>query len=347
LSGVRGKVEPWVRGWWAGKGGAPGAALSLLTLPLEGFYRLLVALRRAAYDIGLLRSMQAPIPVVSVGNLVVGGTGKTPVTAWLVRRLQEMGARPAVLLRGYGDDEARLHRTWSPGAPVITGSDRAKSASEAAASGATVAVLDDGLQHRRLARDLDIVLIAAEHPFPGRCLPRGPYREDASSLSRADLVAVTRRTAPDAQVEETLRRVSLAAPKQPTAVLRLAPAGWTDLQGLPASAPTGDVIAVTGVAYPGSFERLLAASLPGAVELLAFPDHHAFTVEDVRRIRARAGSRTVVVTEKDAVKLAALPAELPTVRVLVLTVHAERGERAIDDALQRTVFGRARAAEAP
>jgi tetraacyldisaccharide 4'-kinase len=130
-------------------------------------------------------------------------------------------------------------------------------------------------------------------------------------------------------------------------VLRLAPAGWTDVQGSPVGPPAGPVLAVTGVADPGSFERLLGASLPGQVELLAFPDHHAFGASDARRIRALAGSRTVVVTEKDAVKLAALSAELPEVRVLVLAVHPERGERAIEDALQRTVFGRAPAAEAP
>jgi tetraacyldisaccharide 4'-kinase len=257
-----------------------------------------------------------------------------------------MGARPAVLLRGYGDEEVRLHRSWGRGAEVIAGADRAGGALQAARSGATVAVLDDGLQHRRLARDLDIVLIAAEHPFPGRCLPRGPYREGASALARADLVAVTRRTAADAEVEETLRKVALAAPRQPTAVLRLAPSGWADLDGNPGGPPAGDVLAVTGVADPCSFERLLVASLQGGVDLLAFPDHHAFDAADARRITALAGTRTVVVTEKDAVKLGALAGLLPPVRVLVLEVLPERGERAILDALERAVFGPRRTAEA-
>jgi tetraacyldisaccharide 4'-kinase len=274
--------------------------------------------------------------VVSVGNLVVGGTGKTPVTAWLVRRLEEMGARPAVLLRGYGDDEVRLHRRWNPGTPVIAGADRARGAAEAAARGATVALLDDGLQHRRLARDLELVLVAAEHPFPGRLLPRGPYREGSAALGRADLVAVTRRTAPDAQVEETLRKVRVAAPRRPTAVLRLTPRGWTGLGGEPIPAPRGAVLAVASVADPGSFRRMVEACGAGPVELLAFPDHHAFDASDARRIHDAARGRTVVVTEKDAVKLEALAPLLPAVRVLALGVEAERGEDALDDALRRT-----------
>jgi tetraacyldisaccharide 4'-kinase len=309
--------------------------LSLLSLPLEALYRSVVALRHAAYRAGVVRALRAPIPVVSVGNLVVGGTGKTPVTAWLAQRLQEMGARPAVLLRGYGDDEVRLHRRWNPETPVIAGRDRARAAAEAAARGATVALLDDGLQHRRLARDLEVILIAAEQPFPGRLLPRGPYREGSGALGRADLVAVTRRTAADAQVEETLRRVALAAPERPTAVLRLAPRGWTGLGGEPAKAPTGPVLAVASVAEPELFRRLVERCGVGPVELLAFPDHHAFDVSDAARIQRMAQGRTVVATEKDAVKLEALAQLLPDVRVLALGVLPERGAGALDDALRR------------
>jgi tetraacyldisaccharide 4'-kinase len=306
-------------------------------VPLEALYRSIVALRQIAYRGGILRSLRASIPIVSIGNLVVGGTGKTPVTAWLVRRLQEMGARPAVLLRGYGEDEALLHRRWNPDAPVFTGADRVEAAQRAAASGATVALLDDGLQHRRLARDLEVVLVAAEQPFPGHLLPRGPYRESPSALARADLVAVTRRTAADAEVEETLRKVARVAPRRPTAVLRLAPRGWTELNGAPAEHPPGAVLAVTSIAEPALFRRLVEESSGGAaVELLAFPDHHVFDVDDAGRIRRAAGARVVVVTEKDAVKLEGLADLLPPVRVLALAVHAERGEHELDDALRRT-----------
>ena len=336
---LRKRLEPWVRSWWAGERGLPGAALSLLALPLEALYRSAVALRSLAYDGGVLRSVRAPIPVVSVGNLVVGGTGKTPVTAWLVRRLQEMGARPAVLMRGYGDDEVQLHRQWNPGAQVLANRDRVRAASDAAAQGATVAVLDDGLQHRRLERDLEVVLVAAEQPLRGHLLPRGPYREGAAALSRADLVAVTRRTAEDAEVEETLRQVFRVAPEQRTAVLRLAPDGWRDLKGGEAPAPVGDVLAVTAVAEPKLFQRLLGRSLAGNVELLAFPDHHAFDEQDARLIRERAGARTVATTEKDAVKLKAFAALLPDVRVLVLTVKPERGVAVLDEALRRAAAG--------
>jgi tetraacyldisaccharide-1-P 4'-kinase len=150
-------------------------------------------------------------------------------------------------------------------------------------------------------------------------------------------VAVTRRTAADAEVEETLRKVARVAPRRPTAVLRLAPRGWTELNGAPAEHPPGAVLAVTSIAEPALFRRLVEESSGGAaVELLAFPDHHVFDVDDAGRIRRAAGARVVVVTEKDAVKLEGLADLLPPVRVLALAVHAERGEHELDDALRRT-----------
>jgi tetraacyldisaccharide 4'-kinase len=164
-------------------------------------------------------------------------------------------------------------------------------------------------------------------------LPRGPYREPTSALARASFVVVTRRAAADARLEETLRRVSRLAPGRPTAVLTLKARAWTDLSGAPASTPAGSLLAVAGVAEPGLFVHLVAEATGELPELLAFPDHHDFDEADARHIRGVAGRRTVVVTEKDAVKLLALQDDLPTVRVLTLSVHPERGGRELEEAL--------------
>jgi tetraacyldisaccharide 4'-kinase len=196
-----------------------------------------------------------------------------------------------------------------------------------------VVILDDGFQHRRLRRDLDLVLVAAEQPYPSRLLPAGPYREGPRSLARAGLVAVTRRTASDARVEETLSWVRRFAPDRALAVLQLDPAGWTDLDGAPRDAPSGSLFAVASVAEPSHFSRLVSDTTGESVELLAYPDHHAFTETDAHDILRLAKGRSLVVTEKDAVKLSALSSLLPSVRVLTLSVSPTRGLREIDEAL--------------
>lgn len=347
-------LEPRVRRWWAGRAGVPGRVISLLAWPLEALYRGIVSLRNAAFDRGLLESHRVGAPVVSVGNLVVGGTGKTPVAAWIAARLRERGHRPALVARGYGEDELRLHRRWNPGIPLHAHPDRVAAAAAAVEAGADVVVLDDAFQHRRLARDLDLVLVAAEQPLPGRSLPRGPYREAAASLDRADAVLVTHRTAPPEQVERVVDRVRELAPTALVGRVALRPSGWRRLDGSETEAPPAPVLVVTSVADPESVRALVASQLratgdlpedgdpgdigPGGVdearlrdaragepELLAFPDHHDYGVEDAHEIGHVAAGRIVVTTEKDAVKLEALAPRLPEVRVLVLEVEPGRG----------------------
>ena len=256
----------------------------------------------------------------------MGGTGKTPLVRWVVRVLEEAGKRPAVAVRGYARDEVLLHRRWSPAASVHAHADRVRAARAGAASGADVVVLDDGFQHRRLARDLDLVAIAAEQPFPGRLLPRGPYREPPGALRRAGLVVVTHRgamAAAVARLEETVRR---AVPGVALARARLSPGGWEGLEGRPSSAPHGQVLAATGVAGPRAFAALVGEQTGAVVELLDFSDHHEFTSRDVEHIGRVAGGRPVAVTEKDAVKLREHLGVLPDVRVLTLTLEIESGE---------------------
>lgn len=328
-------VRARVRRLWRGETGIVGRALGLLLLPSEILFRVAVALRSGAYRWGWLPSFDVPIPVLSVGNLTVGGTGKTPVVGWLVRELEELRAQPAIVTRGYGGDELLLHRRWNPRVAVHTDPDRVAGARAAAREGARIAVLDDGFQHRRLRRDADWVLVSAEQPRPARLLPRGPYRESPAALGRATLVAVTRKEANEAEAIETAAWVRRHAPDVPLARLRLEPAGWSDLLGTPRSGPGEASLAVAGIGEPETFLASARAAGCPDVPLMTFPDHHSFTAADAVRIRRYAGGGPIVTTEKDAVRLAPLADALPEVRVLHLRIVVEEGEAAIDAALDR------------
>jgi tetraacyldisaccharide 4'-kinase len=311
---------------------------SFFTWPLELLFRSGTLLREEIYDRGLARTHHLPVPVVSVGNLVVGGTGKTPVSAWIADLLSRAGHHPALVARGYGDDELALHRRWNPDIPVHAHPDRIRAGLEALEAGAHALVLDDGFQHRRLGRDLDLVLLAAEHPFPERLLPRGPYREPVRALGRADAVFVTHRTAPPARIQALRTELVRRFPGLPVTTVGLSPKGWADLGGRPADPPAGPVLTVTSVAGPDEVARLageVGAEDGREVELLAFPDHHAFEPRDIEVIRARARGRTLVITEKDAVKLEEWRESLPTVRVLVLGVEPEPEAEALVETFAR------------
>lgn len=329
-------VHAWVPRWWGGAGGARGAALRVALAPAEAVFRLAAAGRNLAYDHGWARAVRPHIPVISVGNIAVGGAGKTPVTAWLAGRLAGYGASPAIVVRGYGEDEIAVHRELNPGVPVLAAVRRAEAVEAAARAGRDVAVLDDGFQHRSIARDLDIVLIAAETwSTTRRLLPRGPWREPATALRRADLLIVTRKSAPLARAREVAAECGRIAPGVPAAVLHLRPtrlrragAGAHSLDWLSGR----DVLAVASLADPRPFVEQLTAS--GArVELLAFPDHHAFTDADVARVTAVAGARAVICTRKEAVKLEPVAPPWPFF-ILDQEVVVEDGGGTLDAAIQ-------------
>jgi len=322
-------VERSVHGWWSGSGGLTGRMMRVLATPAEILFRIGVGIRSRAYDAGLFRVHRVPATVVSVGNLVVGGTGKTPVSAWLVRELAGAGRATAIVTRGYGRDEVELHRRWNPTIPVYVGRDRVQVALEAVQRDREVLVLDDGFQHRRLRRDLDVVLLAAEQPFPGRLLPAGPYREGPSALRRAHVAFVTYRVAPEGEATRVASRITAEFPHLEVGILRLAASGWADLQGHTVEAPSGALTAVTSVARPGDFQRMVGEVTGTRPVLLAFPDHHEFSSEDIDAIRRAAGDSTVVTTEKDAVKLSQFVQELPRVRVLALRVEPGGGAAAV------------------
>lgn len=323
---------------------ADGPAAWALT-PLSWLFGLGTGVRNLLFDLGVLRSHPLGLPAVSVGNLSVGGTGKTPVSAWVAAELLAMGARPAILLRGYGDDEPLVHARLNPGVPVIANPDRNAGAAEARAQGATVLVLDDAFQHRRAARALDLVLIAAEQGGAHRLLPAGPLREGRGSLRRAQLVVVTRKSASVAEAERVAAAWTGFAGAPPTAVMALNAGPLRSFEeagaSLPLRAIAGKrVLAISAIGAPAAFEAQLRQA--GAmVESAAFPDHHPFGQADIAALVRRAGETDFTIcTLKDAVKIAPRwPRQAPGVWYLSQAVEVERGGALLREALQRLVPG--------
>jgi tetraacyldisaccharide 4'-kinase len=323
---------------WTSRGALARAGRATL-LPLAGAYGLASGLRRHAYRAGWLPRARLPLPSVAVGNLAMGGAGKTPMAAWMAAWYGVRGIPAGVLLRGYGGDEAAIHREAAPSAIVVEGANRARAAARAAAQGAKVLVLDDGFQHLQVARDADVVLVSAESaalpPWP---FPAGPWREGWSQLRRADLVVVTAKAASEDDIQRAVARVRQSAPGRAVAVARMPLAGLTGLRTgarLPLEVLAGArVLAGSGIADPAGFRRQLETA--GArVAARAWRDHHAFTASDVTwMLRAAAKLDYVVVTAKDATKLRALwPDSAPEALVARLTVNWDDGGRAIEDLL--------------
>lgn len=331
------RLRAGVSRWWRGEaGGILWRGASVALAPVEAAYGVGVRLRNALYSGGLRRVHRVGVPVLSVGNLTVGGTGKTPVAGWLAGLLEARGARVAVLHGGYAADEPELHRLWRPGSLVFAMRDRVAAARLAVAQGATVLVLDDGFQHRRLHRDLDLVLVSAESWTPRpRLLPRGPWREPPAALARAGAVAIMRRTASEAAARRVATEVATFARGAIMARIHLRPSGWRAGGGdVRADGPRGGVVAVAGVAEPELFFANAREAGADVEATLVFPDHHAYTRQDLERIAAIAGGRAVVTTAKDAVKLRALQTDLD-LWILDQEVIVEEGLEALTAAMDR------------
>lgn len=322
---------------------ADGAAARALA-PLSWLFAVGTGIRNALYDLGVLRSVRLPLPAVSVGNLSVGGTGKTPVAAWVAQELLRLGARPAIVMRGYGADEPLVHERLNPGVPVIVDPDRVAGAHEAARRGATVVVLDDAFQHRRARRDLDLVLVAAEQGGARRRLPAGPLREGPRALRRASMLLVTRKTASEAEAEAVAAAWTGFAGAPPSGVLALVPGVLRDARAA-AAEPQGvealrgrRVLAISAIGAPSAFAGQLAA-LGATVTQAAFPDHHAFDARDAAVLAERATDADFAVcTLKDAVKLGPLwPRFAPPLWYLSQAVVVERGAAPLLEALQRLI----------
>ncbi|PYP79601.1 MAG: tetraacyldisaccharide 4'-kinase [Gemmatimonadetes bacterium] len=293
---------------WYGE--SAGARIGRAALwPAEQVYAAAVRLRGALYDRALLETLSAPLPVLAIGNLSVGGTGKTPIAAWAVSRLRDRGAHPAVVLRGYGGDEPLVHEILNPGTPVLCDSDRVRGARTARSAGADCVVLDDAFQHRRIARTADWVLISAERfTSTTHMLPAGPLREPLAALARADVAIVTRKVASTTEAQRVAERIESMI-HVGTAVVHLAPSHFVDAHdetSRPLDAVRGArVVAVAAVGEPEAFFAQLRELGARDVQGIAYRDHHAFTAADVARLaRAAAQADAVVCTLKDAVKLA-------------------------------------------
>jgi tetraacyldisaccharide 4'-kinase len=284
-------------------------------LPLAGAYAAWMSARARAYAYGLARARDPGIPVIAVGNLSVGGTGKTPLASWIAEHCLGLGVRPGIVLRGYGggEDEAALHAECVPRAIVVTGRDRYEAVRRAARLGADVAVLDDGFQRLDVARRLNVLLVSAESvAAPPWLLPAGPWREAWSAARRADVIVVTRKRAGPGEERRVVRRLAaLGLAGTPLAVAELRLARLTELgAGRPVPLTTlrgARVLAACAIADPDTFAYQLAAR--GAeVRLATWPDHHAFGARDLDRLAVSSrGADAIVVTHKDAVKLARLP----------------------------------------
>jgi len=283
--------------------------LTLLLLPLAGLFSLVAGARRLAYRRGWLVSVAVGVPVVVVGNITAGGSGKTPLTIWLVERLRARGLRPGVVSRGYGgsaqgcievgpDSEAAavgdepLLVQRKTGAPVVVGRDRVAAARTLLARhpGIDVVVSDDGLQHYRLRRDLELAVVdAAAGLGNGWPLPAGPLREPARRLRTVDAVL---RVVRGEAGGHPLGVASWCVDTRPGRAWRLLDPG--ESRAL-ADLPGHDWLAVAGIGRPqGFFDMLARAGL--RFRACAYPDHHAFRPGELP------AGRPVLMTEKDAVK---------------------------------------------
>jgi tetraacyldisaccharide 4'-kinase len=276
-----------------------------------------VAARNAAYAAGILRSSELPGPVVSVGNLTAGGTGKTPAVEYVAGVLASWGRKPAILCRGYGakapDGRADEQAALRCAAPAFADPDRRAGARRAVAAGADCLVLDDGFQHRAVARDLDVLLVDALDPWGGgRLLPAGLLREPVRSARRAGAVVLTRADLAGGEaLREAEARLRTAGAAAPVFRARHAPAGLEgDVEGPPEAVRGRRVFLLSGLGNPRGFRETVRSLGADAVGEAPFPDHHPYVEEDLRRVgeAARAaGADLVLTTTKDWVKVGPLP----------------------------------------
>lgn len=291
----RGMVERRVRSAW----GDPGPVLRALAAG----YGAAVDVRNLLWDAGVFRPTRVPVPVISLGGLSTGGSGKTPLTAALARHLADAGAAVAVLTPGQ-EDELRLHAELNPDLVVLGGRWRVPLARRAIAMGADVVLLDSGFQHRRLYRDLEIVTCNVDQAGNRERLPAGPYRERFEVLARADAVILMRRVAAAGRMEKLAEQIEALAPRARVVEAVLRPAGLragnAAAEGVAQPRPAA---AVAGVMWPESFFRWLLEVGVTPEHRFALRDHARYDERTVDEIVSVAGRRGLVCTRKDAVRL--------------------------------------------
>ena len=318
------------------------------------FYALAVNLRNWLIDLRPGARCDAGVPVISVGNVTAGGTGKTPVVAFLVNRLTRQSLEPGIISRGYrpisspgideGNDEKRVLASLCPGTPHVQDRNRIAAARECVQKyQSKILVADDAFQHRRLARDLDVVLIDALNPWGyGYVHPRGLLREPPAGLRRADVVILTRAdqvtTERRAEIWSEIRcwctppgEVEVAFEADGLIDLN---GDWTPARDARADANTGRVVAFCGIGNPSAFRNTLEATGFEVIEMVSFPDHHNYSSSDLESLTATAREVdcTLVTTLKDLVKIDHVTSGV-RLRALNIRVRVMCGEELLMSAL--------------
>jgi len=326
-------MENMVRRSWTG---APSPFLRAVSVA----YGMGADLRNVAWTVGLAAPLRESVPIISIGGISIGGRGKAPVTASLARHLADSGSKVSILIADIADEKA-VHATQNPDVPVFSGRDRGRLAGLAIHQGATVLLLDSGFQHRRLQRDLDILVISADYMGNRERLPAGPYRERWAEIGRADRIILTRRRAPSEAMDHLTAELSNAFPGVPIAEARIAP---VSIAPVSEAAHRIDVplpeLAVAGVMWPGAvFAAVIELGLHPE-HRLTMSDHAEFDQMTVARIVDLAGSGGVVCTGKDSVKLTgSLPESVPIWRIVEDVEWASGGSDLLHAATQVARMG--------
>ncbi len=296
-------------------------------------YGLVILLRRLLYKLHIFKTRKAPLKVISVGNVTLGGTGKTPFTMALAKILEEeLKKNVCVLIRGYGWDEQEMLKRNLADVPVLVGQDRFRSSNKAVRLyGSDTAILDDGFQHWELARDLDIVLVDSRNPFGnGHLFPRGVLRETKRSLARADVIVLTKNNGPAAGIENVRREIRaincsavlLEAAHVPKHLYEGRARRIYDLSAVKAKR----VVLLSSIGDPLYFEETVKDLGAEVIEHIKFPDHHDYRKRDIDRIMARCNDKQfdiMITTEKDIVKLNRLGLFIGPYKVLTLAVEMQ------------------------
>ncbi len=326
----------------------PGAkALSPLLSVASGFYGAGVGLTRSFYEKGFFKSERFPFPVVSIGNLTWGGTGKTPLVEYVARRISERQKMAVILTRGYGSDETEQYKQNLQRVTIGVGKDRVAVAKDIMKKQPVdIAILDDGMQHWPIKRDFEIVMVNALNPFGnGRLIPRGVLREPISALERASAVVISHSNlVPEKELRELKDKLQKLAPKaflveaylEPLFFYRGRKKARVPLQKL----ENQKVTTFSGVGSPQSFRLLLSKIKIRAVRNFEFTDHHPFTEKDLKEIKMvsdSASSQEIITTEKDFYRNPELIGEKLNPLVLATRLRMHTGEEEFNRRLMRLI----------
>jgi tetraacyldisaccharide 4'-kinase len=331
------------------RGGIFAAVIKGVLRVLSWFYAAAIKIVDLAYASGMRRAHKISVPVVSVGNISLGGAGKTPFTLFLANYFSDTGKKPAVLIRGYGDDEKRMFRDELPDVPVFVGQDRVSNAAAAVKNGRNVILLDDGFQHRRIARDVNILMMDAGSLFGrGSLFPRGVLREPLSSLARADVLVLSKVDKLDTdKKEEAIRKLKTLAPGKLVVTARHKPVFLNDVTGAVYSAESlnGQTVCLaSGIADPDYFAFEVKKLGADIAMRLDYADHHDYSQRDIDKIHSAVNGRNIekiVTTKKDYVKMRRLDLSRIEEKLFILDIEMDivEGKEALVDRLNSVTTG--------